>query len=159
MLPIIHVWTDGSGTTADAPGGWAYVLVAEHPTTGETLRRVEGSGRVHTDGTNNRMELTAVLEGLRALRRPSAVVVHSDSEYVIKAFTQDWITRWRRKGWRKVKNPDLWQALMAAADPHMIEWTWCEGHAGIEENERCDELAGRERRQAIEEVNPPSLSV
>lgn len=96
--------------------------------------------------TNNRMELLAAIVGLEALKRPADVTVTSDSRYLVDAINRRWVDGWRLRGWRKpdrqaVKNADLWQRLLAAAEPHRVEWQWVRGHAGHRENERCDELA------------------
>lgn len=94
------------------------------------------------------LELTALLKGLRALKRPSLVCVHSDSKYVIKPFTEGWISRWEAKRWHKVKNADIWHALIAAHARHIVTFEWVPGHSGERYNERCDELAGAARRSA-----------
>ena len=100
-----------------------------------------------SDTTNNRMELTAVIRGLEALKRPCAVRIVTDSQYVKQGITQ-WINRWRRNGWRTadkrpVKNRDLWERLDALLDGHQVEWTWVKGHAGHAGNERADRLANK----------------
>jgi len=99
------------------------------------------------DTTNNRMELTAVIEGLKALTRPVTVEVYTDSQYVQKGITE-WIHGWKKRGWKTadkkpVKNADLWQALDSAQSNHEVSWHWVKGHAGHAENERADELARR----------------
>ena len=96
--------------------------------------------------TNNRMELMAAIAGLEALTRPCEVELHSDSQYLINAFTKGWIESWKKRDWKKadrspVLNRDLWERLLAAAEPHQITWIWVRGHNGDEENERCDFLA------------------
>jgi ribonuclease HI len=106
-------------------------------------RELSGSAP-HT--TNNRMELTAAIEGLRALRERCAVTVRSDARYVVDAFVKGWIDRWVRSGWRNAKrqpvpNRELWEALVAEVARHEVEWEWIEGHAGDVYNERCDALA------------------
>jgi ribonuclease HI len=110
--------------------------------------RVLSGGEVRT--TNNRMELTGVVRGLRALTRPCRVRVHVDSSYVKNAFTNGWVARWRRNGWmtsekRPVKNRELWDELLGEVDRHEIEWVKVAGHAGVELNERVDRLACAER--------------
>ncbi len=100
--------------------------------------------------TNNRMELTAVVEGLRALRRPCRVKVTTDSQYISKAFTEGWLENWKRKGWKTknrkpVKNKDLWLELDRLAGIHQVEWEWVRGHEGHPQNERADELAVQAR--------------
>ena len=92
------------------------------------------------------MELMGVIAGLEALRRPCEVEVHSDSQYVVNAFNKHWVDGWRRRGWKNakkepVKNPDLWQRLLAAMEPHSVSFVWVRGHNGAALNERCDELA------------------
>jgi ribonuclease HI len=145
---VVDIWTDGSGTTRGHPGGWAYVLKAKHPTTGE-VKVVEGSGH-HFDTTNNRMEMTALLMALRALKRPSFVQVHSDSQYVIDPFRKGYLEKWEKKKWAKVKNVDLWLELKPEVARHLISWQWVRGHNGNKYNEVCDKLAGQARRHAIE---------
>jgi ribonuclease HI len=108
--------------------------------------------------TNNRMELRSVVEGLRALKRPCRVRVHVDSSYVKNAFTNGWLDRWQRNGWRTsakqpVKNRELWQELLEEASRHAIEWVKVTGHAGVELNERVDRLACAERDRRAERAN------
>lgn len=138
---IIDLWADGSGTTLGNPIGFAYVL--NHPASGS---RREVAGWL-PDGTNNRAELMAVITGLEAINQPSVVFVYSDSEYVGNPFRQDWISRWKARGWIKVKNDDLWRRLVAAVDRHHhVQFEWVKGHSKIELNERCDRLAGEARK-------------
>ncbi len=87
------------------------------------------------------MELTAVLEALKALKEPCRVKLYSDSAYVVNAMTKGWVQKWIKKGWKKVKNPDLWQQLVEVAEKHQVQFIWVKGHAGIPGNERCDQLA------------------
>jgi ribonuclease HI len=129
---------DGSCSGNAGPGGWSAILVY-----GVHERVLTGS-EPHT--TNNRMELTAAIEGLRALREPCSVTVRSDSRYVVDAFAKGWIERWVRSGWRNAKrepvsNRELWESLLAEAGRHDVAWQWVEGHAGDAYNERCDALA------------------
>ena len=140
----VELYSDGSARgNPDGPGGF-----------GTILRVVDSKGEVHEKEisagfdktTNNRMELLGVIKGLESLNRPCEVYVFSDSQYVIKAFTDDWISGWIKKGWKTaskqpVKNVELWKRLLQAAEPHKITWNWVKGHAGHPENERCDELA------------------
>lgn len=152
-MPVVvtDVWTDGSGTTRGNPGGWAYVLHAIHPVTGEA-HQVENTGW-EFDTTNNRMEMTALLMGLRALKRPAVVVVHADSEYVINPFRENWIAKWEARNWTKVKNVDLWHQLIPEVRRHtLVNYEWVKGHNKVPLNERCDELAGQSRRHAIQLV-------
>jgi ribonuclease HI len=133
----VTIFTDGACAGNPGPGGWAAILI-------DDARRRELSGYVPAS-TNNRMELTAAIEGLRALRTPAAVDLHTDSQYVRNGMS-DWLARWKRNGWRTadrkpVKNEDLWRALDALAQVHRIRWHWVRGHDGHPENERCDALA------------------
>ena len=114
-----------------------------HPATGKELEQSGGEQLT----TNNRMELTAVIRALEALKRPSRVNVHTDSQYVQKGISE-WIHTWKRKGWKTadknpVKNVDLWRRLDELAAPHQVEWHWVRGHSGHPENERADELANK----------------
>ena len=140
---IVTVYTDGSALGNPGPGGWGAVLLYTDAA-GETHKKELSAGYALT--TNNRMELMAVISALEALRRPCEVELHSDSQYVVKAFNDGWISGWLRRGWKTadkkpVKNRDLWERLLAAAKPHQVRWIWVKGHAGTELNERCDELA------------------
>jgi ribonuclease HI len=150
--PLIEVelWTDGACSGNPGPGGWAALLRA-----GGRERVLSGGERVTT---NNRMELTSVVEGLRALKRPCRVRVHVDSSYVKNAFTNGWLARWERNGWKTsgkqpVKNRELWQELQAEASRHAIEWVKVAGHAGVALNERVDRLACAERDRQAERVH------
>jgi ribonuclease HI len=140
---VVEVWTDGSGTTAQTPGGWAYVLRYVDPITGGMIEK-EGFGGSF-EGSNNQMELSAALYGLRALRKSCKVIVHSDSKYVVNPFNRGWIDAWRNRNWTKLKNLDLWLALIEEADRHETTFKWVprRGHPG---NERADKLAGQARR-------------
>jgi ribonuclease HI len=132
--PVIYLYTDGASSGNPGPGGWGAVLVC-----GE-LRKEMSGGFART--TNNRMELTAVIEGLKAIKWEDAEVeVWSDSQYVVKAVTEGWLENWIRKQWKKVKNPDLWQEFLTLYRRHRITFHWIKGHAGHPENERCDRLA------------------
>lgn len=139
----VTVFTDGSSRGNPGPGGYGAVLVYVDGQGEEHRLELSGGYRMTT---NNRMELMAPIAALEALKRPCAVEVHSDSQYVVNAFARDWIGGWQDRGWkgsdgRPVKNIDLWQRLLAAAAPHEVRWRWVKGHAGNELNERCDELA------------------
>ncbi|MCG0240104.1 MAG: ribonuclease HI [Firmicutes bacterium] len=134
----VEIYTDGACSGNPGPGGWAAILVYGD-------RRKELSG-FEPMTTNNRMELTAAVAGLRALKEPCAVVLYSDSAYLVNAFQQGWIEKWQRNGWRTadkkpVENQDLWQELLALCRIHKVEWRKLRGHAGHELNERCDALA------------------
>jgi len=140
----VEIFTDGACKGNPGPGGWGVVLRYKGQT--KTLKGAEA------DTTNNRMELTAALEGLKSLKRPCKVALTTDSEYVRKGITE-WIHGWKQKGWRTaskqpVKNADLWQALDEAARKHDVQWHWVKGHSGHPENELCDQLAN----EAIEEM-------
>lgn len=139
--PFVEIFTDGACSGNPGPGGWGAMLRA-----GAHLREISGA---ESDTTNNRMELMAAIEALRALNKPCRVRLTTDSQYVKGGITS-WIFGWKKNGWKTadkkpVKNVELWQALDEAARPHTIEWAWVKGHAGHAENERCDELA----REAI----------
>lgn len=134
---VIDLYTDGACKGNPGPGGWGALLRF-----GDHEKELCGG---EADTTNNRMELTAVIEGLRALKRACKVRVHTDSQYVQKGISE-WIGNWRRRGWKTsdgkpVKNQDLWQALDTLANGHEIEWHWVKGHAGHPQNERADALA------------------
>jgi ribonuclease HI len=135
--PLVEMFTDGACKGNPGPGGWGVLMRF-----GAHVRELHG-GEPNT--TNNRMELTAVIEGLAALTRRCHVKLYTDSQYVQKGISV-WIHDWKRRGWRTadkkpVKNIDLWQRLDALSAEHQIEWHWVKGHAGHPENERADELA------------------
>jgi Ribonuclease HI len=135
----VEIWTDGACKGNPGPGGWGALLRS-----GGHERELFG-GEERT--TNNRMELTAVIEALRALNRPCRVVAHVDSQYVMNGITR-WIEGWKRNGWRTaskapVKNEDLWRALDAEVARHEVRWVWVRGHAGDPGNERADALANK----------------
>jgi ribonuclease HI len=135
----VDIFTDGACSGNPGPGGWGAIL-----RTGKVEKEIFGGER---DTTNNRMELTAVIEALRALKRPVEARVHTDSQYVQKGISE-WIHGWKRRGWKTadkqpVKNVDLWLALDSEAARHSVEWLWVKGHAGHVENERADALARR----------------
>jgi ribonuclease HI len=134
---LVEIFTDGACSGNPGPGGWGAIL------------RFRGQEKELSGGetptTNNRMELMAAIEGLKALKRPAQVRVWTDSVYVRDGITK-WVHGWKRSGWKTadkkpVKNVDLWQALLEAAKPHDVEWRWIKGHAGHPENERADALA------------------
>ena len=136
-LPAVEIFTDGACRGNPGPGGWAALL-----RTGGKERELSG-GEALT--TNNRMELTAAIRALEALRKPCWVELHTDSQYVRDGITR-WIHGWRKNGWRTadrkpVKNAELWQELLDAAEPHRIEWHWVKAHSGHVENDRVDALA------------------
>lgn len=136
---LIDIYTDGACSGNPGPGGWGAIL-----RTGAHEKELFGG---EADTTNNRMELMAVIEALRALKRPVKARVHTDSQYVQKGISE-WISGWKRRGWKTadkkpVKNVDLWQALDTEASRHEVEWLWVRGHNGHPENERADALARR----------------
>jgi len=128
----VSIYSDGSSLGNPGPGGWGTILRF-----GRHEKELSG-GEAMT--TNNRMELTAVIEGLKALKEPCDVTIYSDSSYVVKAINE-WLPQWVARNFKKVKNPELWKAYLEAAKPHKIKAVWVKGHAGHPENERCDELA------------------
>lgn len=133
----VDIFTDGACSGNPGPGGWGAILRI-----GAVDKELYGGER---DTTNNRMELTAVIEALRALKRPVKARVYTDSQYVQKGISE-WIHGWKRRGWKTagkqpVKNVDLWQLLDSEAARHAVEWHWVRGHAGHVENERADVLA------------------
>lgn len=132
--PPIYLYTDGASSGNPGPGGYGVVLVCGQ-------HRLELSGGFAMT-TNNRMELLAVIEGLRAIKWENAdVQLYSDSSYVVNAINKGWLLNWQRRGWSKVKNPDLWQRLVPLLAKHRVTFHWLKGHAGHPENERCDRLA------------------
>lgn len=136
----IEIYTDGACKGNPGPGGWGALLRM-----GQTEREISGREK-HT--TNNRMELMAVIEALRALKRPCEIDLFTDSKYVIDGIT-NWVHSWIRRGWKTaakkpVINDDLWRELLEASAPHTIRWHWVKGHAGHPENERVDALASEQ---------------
>ena len=136
-MSTVLIHTDGACRGNPGPGGWGVVL--EY---GERRSELHG-GEAHT--TNNRMELTAAIKALQALKRPCKVVLHSDSRYVLQGITE-WLPQWKQRGWKTaakkpVLNVDLWQTLDALAVTHQIDWQWVKGHDGDPGNERADGLA------------------
>ncbi|MBT3390726.1 MAG: ribonuclease HI [Chloroflexi bacterium] len=136
-FPHVTIYTDGACSGNPGPGGWGVLLRF-----GSREKELSGGAG---DTTNNRMELTAALEALRALTKPCQIDFYTDSEYLKNGITR-WLAGWKRKGWKTsakkpVKNQDLWQALDEAVQGHQISWHWVRGHAGQRENERVDQLA------------------
>jgi ribonuclease HI len=175
-MPTVELWCDGacSGNGREsAAGGWAAVVISGRPVRGadaaagmleREIRRLSEPGPVSIDlggdrpmramaiwggespSTNNRMEITGLVQGLRALKRPSHVHAHVDSTYLMKAFTDGWLDGWQRRGWlnsqkKPVANRDLWEELLVAAEPHRLEFTKVRGHSGVTLNELVDQLA------------------
>ena len=149
--PHVIIATDGACKGNPGPGGWGALLRM-----GGNERELSGS---ENPSTNNRMELMAAIKALEALTRPCVVTVSTDSNYVRDGIST-WIHGWQRNGWRTadkkpVKNMDLWQALLAAAAPHQIEWIWVKGHNGDSDNERVDKLASDAAKAAAFELHSP----
>lgn len=131
-LQIVEIFTDGACLGNPGAGGWAALLrYGVH-------EKILSGGEAHS--TNNRMELMAVIVALQVLKRPCLLHIFTDSQYVLRGMTE-WIANWKRKNWKDVKNPDLWQQLDQLAQNHQIEWHWVKGHAGHPENEQVDQAA------------------
>ena len=133
----VTIYTDGACRGNPGPGGWGATLIQ-----GSDYKELYG-GEAQT--TNNRMELTAAIQALQALKHPAAVILYTDSQYVVQAMTK-WLANWKARGWRKadgkpVENVDLWKALENAASRHDVQWHWVRGHSGDPGNERADALA------------------
>ncbi|MEE5993787.1 MAG: ribonuclease HI [Oscillospiraceae bacterium] len=134
----VEIFTDGACSGNPGAGGWGTVLRF-----GEHEKELSG-GEAHT--TNNRMELTAVIEGLKALKEPCQVTLTTDSKYVCDSVVKKWVYGWKKKGWKKsdgkpALNVDLWEQLLPLLEKHQVTFVWVKGHAGHPENERCDRLA------------------
>ena len=134
---MVDIYTDGACRGNPGPGGWGALLI-----NGERERELSGA---ESATTNNRMELLAVINALRALKRRVSARVYTDSQYVRLGMTE-WLTGWKARGWRTadrkpVKNQDLWEQLDELAAGHNIDWHWVKGHSGVPGNERCDQLA------------------
>jgi ribonuclease HI len=136
-MSIVEIYTDGACRGNPGPGGWGALL-----SMGEREKELSGAEALTT---NNRMELTAVIRALEALKRPTEARIYTDSEYVRRGITE-WVKSWKARGWKTadrkpVKNQDLWERLDALAAGHKIEWRWVKGHSGVPGNERVDRLA------------------
>lgn len=134
----VTLYTDGACSGNPGPGGWGAILIYN-----QHKKEMSGGDR---ETTNNKMELTAAIEGLSALKEPCCVKLYSDSKYLIDGITKGWARSWRDKGWKKsdgkpALNIDLWQKILELDDYHEIEYIWVKGHAGNPYNERCDRLA------------------
>jgi len=141
----VVVYTDGGSLGNPGPGGWGVVILD-----GGKRKELSGGYRLTT---NNRMELTACIMALKALKRPAPVIMHCDSKYVVDGIMKGWAVGWRAKGWmrtrtEKAKNADLWAELLSLCEHRRVEFRWVKGHAGVEENERCDFLVNREQAKA-----------
>lgn len=140
----VDLYTDGACSGNPGPGGWGALLVWN----GQEKELYGGEPM----STNNRMEMRAVIEGLRALRFPCSVTIHTDSALIMNAFTQNWVDNWKRRGWRKadkkpVENRDLWEEMIGEMEQHEIQWVKVKGHSGHTENERVDALAVKGSRE------------
>jgi len=143
-IPHVDIYTDGACEPNPGPGGYGVVLL--HP-----KKRLEVSGGFRLT-TNNRMEIQAAIKGLELLKQPCKVTLYSDSQYLVKAMMEGWVVSWKRKGWwrtnkERAVNADLWERLLALCERHHVEFVWVKGHAGIRENERCDQLSNAAARQ------------
>jgi len=139
LTQVIEIYTDGACRGNPGPGGWGALLIA-----GKHQKTMHGG---EADTTNNRMELTAAIEALNALKGHSNVILHTDSKYVMDGINE-WMPNWKKRGWKTaakkpVKNKDLWQALDEATGRHDVDWRWVKGHNGNAGNEMADELANR----------------
>ena len=149
----VEIYTDGACRGNPGRGGWGAVLVYRG------VERELSGGEPQT--TNNRMELTAAIEALAALKEPCSVTLTSDSKYLVDAITQGWAKSWQAKGWRRADrspalNPDLWEKLLLLLDTHEVELVWVKGHDGHPYNERCDKLATAFADRFPEPVTEPS---
>ena len=141
-METVEIFTDGACSGNPGPGGWGAILRM-----GAHTKELSG-GEKQT--TNNRMELTAVIMALSALKRPCHVILTTDSKYVCDSISKGWAVSWKKNGWKKADkkpalNPDLWEKALELLEIHKVELKWVKGHAGHAENERCDELAVMER--------------
>ena len=137
-MKSVTIYTDGACSKNPGPGGWAAVLIYK-----QNIKEISGC---EPDTTNNRMELTAAVEGLRALKQSCLVDLYTDSAYLHNGFTLGWLYNWQRNGWktsnkRPVENQDLWTQLLELSNKHKVTWHEVKGHSDIEYNNRCDELA------------------
>ncbi len=142
----VIIYTDGACSGNPGPGGWGTILMYE-----DNKKEISGGKK---DTTNNVMEVTAVIEGLKLLKYPCEVEIYSDSAYVVNAFNQNWITNWKKNGWKNskkedVKNRELWEKLESLMSEHKVTFIKVKGHSDNEYNNRCDELA----RNAIKNLN------
>ncbi|MBP1573685.1 MAG: ribonuclease HI [Oscillospiraceae bacterium] len=143
-MKTVEIFTDGACSGNPGPGGWGAILRF-----GKITKELSG-GEAKT--TNNRMELSAVIAALSALKEPCKVILTSDSKYIIDAVTLGWAKKWQANGWmrnrkEKALNPDLWEELLRLLSIHTVEFVWVKGHAGHPENERCDALAVMESKK------------
>ena len=137
-MKTVEIFTDGACSGNPGPGGYGVIL--------RNAGRIKELSAGYRKTTNNRMELRAVITGMKALKEKCNVKIYSDSKYIVDAVRQGWAKRWQRNNWyrnknEKALNPDLWQELLDLIDRHQVHFIWVKGHAGHQENERCDELA------------------
>ena len=159
----VTIYTDGCAKgNPNGPGGYGAVLLYVD-SKGQTHRRELSCGYKKT--TNNRMEMMAAIAGLEALIKPCQVDLYSDSQYLVRAFNDHWVDRWKKNNWRTgkkepVKNQDLWDRLLKAMEPHEVSFHWVKGHAGNTENERCDQLAvtAAEGKDLLEDQGADTLT-
>ena len=143
----VIIYTDGACSGNPGKGGWGAVLIY-----GSIEKEISGTDECTT---NNRMELTAVIEGLKALKEPCEVKIITDSQYVVNGITMGWAKSWKANNWRKkdkkpALNPELWDELLSLTEKHSVSFEWIKGHAGPPENERCDEMAVSESKKFSE---------
>ena len=143
-MKTVTIYTDGACSGNPGPGGWGAIL--------EYMGHEKELSGGERNTTNNRMELTAVIKALQALKEPCTVELYSDSKYVIDALQKGWAASWRKKGWIKsdkkpALNPDLWETLLSLTETHEMHYHWVKGHAENEKNNRCDQLAVAESRK------------
>lgn len=144
MLAKVNIYTDGSARgNPDGPGGYGTIIEFIDSTGHEHIREYSAG---YKKTTNNRMEMMAAIVGLEALIKPCHVTLYSDSQYLVKAFNDNWLEGWIKKGWKRgknepVKNIDLWKRLLKAMEAHKVDYVWVRGHSGQPQNERCDFLA------------------
>ncbi len=143
-LKLVEIFTDGACSGNPGPGGYGVILKY-----GDAVKELSGG---EPETTNNRMELTAAIVGLEALKEPCRVRLYSDSKYLIDAIELGWAVKWRENGWMRNRrepalNPDLWEKILNLLDIHQVELVWVKGHAGHPENEKCDRLAVSQSQQ------------
>lgn len=143
-MKTVTLYTDGACSGNPGPGGWGAILIY-----GEVEKELSGGEK---STTNNRMELTAVIEGLSALKEPCIVKLYSDSKYVIDGLSKGWAASWQKNGWKKADkkpalNPDLWEKLLELARRHVLRYHWVKGHADNPKNNRCDQMAVAESKK------------